>query len=502
MKKHHIKTMTALVVASTATWLTSAPASAQDGFITPVQPYVEAVGSAYQVIPILSVADQVPETSDPSLQYQMIGIPDGLGAYARHDGTIALLMNHELTKGTLSQPVVDGPMNRGAIISRFILAQDGSVLSGERAYDTVFDETAGTSFPAADETNSSPDFARFCSGNLVGPESGFDRPLYFAGEESGSPDTFDGRGGTLTVTFDNEIHTLSKFPRFAWENGLPRPFNGNETVVMCLEDGPTTPDSQLYMYVGKKDRRHGSDVLSWNGLNNGKVYVFVSTTPGMSNEVTFQNGNISGRWQEIPNAGSLTDVELEAAADAAGAFGFIRIEDGAWSKTSRKDFYFVTTGGSTGNLLGRLYHLELNPGNPLKPPTLTVVYNADEIIAAGGDVAISPDNIDTSEDYIIICEDGTATSRPVMADKGRDGSIWRFDLHNNFAWERVAELNPPGRDGIPVGPGIWETSGIIDTTSLFGDGSWLVDTQAHSPTTPPAPNTVEDGQLLMLVPAN
>jgi hypothetical protein len=68
MKKHHIKTMIALLAASTATWLTAAPASA-------VGPYVEPIGSAYQITPILSVADQVPETSDPSRQYQMVGIP-------------------------------------------------------------------------------------------------------------------------------------------------------------------------------------------------------------------------------------------------------------------------------------------------------------------------------------------------------------------------------------------------------------------------------------------
>jgi hypothetical protein len=58
MKKHHIKTMIALLAASTATLLTAAPASA-------VGPYVEPIGSAYQIAPILSVADQVPETSDP-----------------------------------------------------------------------------------------------------------------------------------------------------------------------------------------------------------------------------------------------------------------------------------------------------------------------------------------------------------------------------------------------------------------------------------------------------
>jgi hypothetical protein len=45
---------------------------------------------------------------------------------------------------------------------------------------------------------------------------------------------------------------------------------------------------------------------------------------------------------------------------------------------------------------------------------------------------------------------------------------------------------------------VWETSGIIDTAGLFGAGSWLFDVQAHGPTTAPAPNTVEDGQLVLL----
>jgi len=116
-------------------------------------------------------------------------------------------------------------------------------------------------------------------------------------------------------------------------------------------------------------------------------------------------------------------------------------------------------------------------------------------------VAISPDNIDTSERYLMINEDGTADSRPVMAAKGRDGSVWRFDLQNGFARERVAELNPPGRDGVPVGPGIWETSGIIGTSAVFGSDTWVTDVQAHPPTTAPFPKTVEDGQLVLMRPA-
>lgn len=125
------------------------------------------------------------------------------------------------------------------------------------------------------------------------------------------------------------------------------------------------------------------------------------------------------------------------------------------------------------------------------------------MIAAGGDTAISPDNLDVSNRYLMVQEDGTTESRAIMAQKGRNGSIWRFDLAGGSGIDeasgtRVVTLTPPGRDGVPVGPGVWETSGIIDTQGLFGAGSWLFDVQAHPPTAAPSGGTVEDGQLLLL----
>jgi hypothetical protein len=98
-----------------------------------------------------------------------------------------------------------------------------------------------------------------------------------------------------------------------------------------------------------------------------------------------------------------------------------------------------------------------------------------------------------------------------MAGKGRDGSIWRFNIVTKRKPDRpigvrastatrIAELDPPGRDGVAVGPGIWETSGIIDASELFGKNWWLSDVQAHGPTAAPAPGTVEDGQLFLLKP--
>jgi serralysin len=175
--------------------------------------------------------------------------------------------------------------------------------------------------------------------------------------------------------------------------------------------------------------------------------------------------------------------------------GIIRPEDGAFNPNNPNEFFFDTTGSSSGsadgvNELGRLYSLRLHPGNPLKPATLTIVYNADRVVAGGGDTAISPDNLDASGQYLMINEDGNTESRAVMAAKGRDGSIWRFDLVkgptgavgvDGSKATRVAELNPPGRDVIPVGPGVWETSGIIDVSALFGADTWIADVQAHRP---------------------
>jgi hypothetical protein len=331
----------------------------------------------------------------------------------------------------------------------------------------------------------------------VWQEAGFDRPIYFCGEETTGAGTFDGRGGQLTAIFDNALWTLPKAGRIAWENGVVRPVPGVQTVIMCLEDGPAGPESQLYMYVGHKDPSPGASPLRINGLDNGALYVFVSNNRKRSSDVNFQTGSLQGRWVLIPNAEAMNDTELDAFADSVGAYAFIRIEDGAFSKTNPNQFYFVTTGDSTGNELGRLYRLDLNPSNIFGPCKLTIVFNSDQVIAAGGDIAISPDNVAIGENYLMICEDGTGASRPVMGSLGRNGNIWRLDL-NTGATQNVAELGPVGRDGLATTPGNWETSGIIDVSGFFGSESWLFDVQAHPPTAAPAPNTVEDGQLLLM----
>jgi hypothetical protein len=497
-------------LAAVALLALAAPDGLAAGFVTSVKPYARALSPDYQVKPLLSVGDRVPHTSLAGRQFQMIGVPDGLGAYTVAGGGVAVYMNHEVAGTAQNEPVIGDPLYRGAFVSKFVLNGNAEVVSGEPAYNVIVDP-AGNPLPPAQVGNATPVFVRFCSGTLAWLDAGFDRPIYLCGEENPAPTTFDGKGGLAVAIFDKTAYTLPQMGHFQHENLPVRPHPVPQTVLILMEDnaGPATQPylAQLYMYVGQKDFTPGASPLARNGLVGGKFYVFVSTTTGMTNEATFQSGSIAGQWVELTGVASMDEGQLETASEAVGAFGFVKTEDGAWSKRDKNEFFFNSTGdtvnsAATGNHLGRTYRLNLNDDEVTGPCTLSVLYNADQALAAGFDIAINPDNIGVSKDYVMVCEDGTGFGRTVMANLGRDGEIWRYDLNNNYAATPVVRLNPPGRDNFPVGPGVWETSGIIDGEYLYGRNSWLFVVQAHPPTAAPAPNTTEDGQLLLLLPVS
>lgn len=489
--------------------LLTAPAQADhpSGVVTAVQPYAVSITPEYVTIPILSAGDHVPLASDPAKQFQMVGVPDGMGAYKAGGGGAVLFVNHEVAGTALSEPVVGAPKYRGAYVSKFVLNKNAEVMSGALAYDVIVDP-AGAEVPPAQVGNATPAFVRFCSGTLAWLDVGFDRPIYLCGEENAAPGTFDGKGGLAVAIFDEKAYTLPHLGHFQHENLPVRPHPVPETVLVLMEDNGTGFDSQIYLYVGQKDFTPGAHPLARNGLVGGKFYVFVSATPGLANEAAFQSGTMDGRWVELTGVASMDEAQLETASDAVGAFGLSKAEDGAWSKNDKNEFFFNSTGDGlnaplvTGNHFGRTYRLNFNEDDITGPCTLSILYNADLVVAAGGDIALTPDNMDISKDYIMVCEDGTGFSRNVMANKGRHGQIWRYDLKNNYAATPVVSLSPPGRDGTPVGAGVWETSGVLDAEHLFGRNSWLFNVQAHPPTSAPSGNTVtiEDGQLLLLLP--
>ncbi len=448
------------VVAAAVAAAVAGSATAVLADTAPIETYADSLVKQYETTKVISTGDTVPETSDPSKDYQMVGIPDGLGAHRGPKGTRIVYMNHELPFGSRSEPVLGEPLDRGAMVSRLVLDREGKVLSGERAYDTVYidDTLVG---PAAAVGNPTREFSRFCSGSLAGPDEGFDRPIYFANEEEGTAaNSFDGKGGLAVAIFDNEAHALTDLGRFAWENTLVQPGSGERTVIMGMEDGPATFDravenSQLYLYVGEKDRSPGATVLERNGLVGGKLYVFAARNAAIASEAQFHEGTINGKWVEIPDADAMDETQLDAASDKAGALAFARPEDGAFNTRNKNQYLFVTTGGAAdANELGRIYSLDLDKKDPTKAPKLTLEVNADAIIAEDGDISISPDNVNISNRYLMVQEDGTTESRAVMAAKGRDGSIWRYELDGDSGIDvnsatRVVTLAPPAGTAWP-----------------------------------------------------
>ena len=115
---------------------------------------------------------------------------------------------------------------------------------------------------------------------------------------------------------------------------------------------------------------------------------------------------------------------------------------------------------------GRLYTLRVDPANP-RNATLEVVLDGD-----AGDDLVNPDNLGINETTLVIQEDRNKTSSGYAR-------VHTYDLGTGTL-TAVARLDP-SQHAIDVGggPGVWESSGVVDVSDFYGDGYWLLDVQAH-----------------------
>ena len=357
-------------------------------------------------------------------------------------------------------------------------------------------------------------FTRFCSGSFAGREHGMDRPLFFTNEETFASASYETTKGAQTVVVaDGKMYTVPALGRVGRESTLIQPRRDALTVAMSFEDAGAP--SYIYMYVGTKQRRSNS-VLDKNGLTGGKTYVLCGRD-AQHNEGTFTSGSLPVKWVEIVNAANLTDAQLIVAADAAGAFGFVRVEESEFDPTQPTRSLFIgTTGGSGPNRLGRLYELTMNPTNPVANGTLNFIYNADTIVypsgsysgaltgtldAANGatgnlgaytqgaigttDYPVSIDNLAVSKDFIVIQEDRNSPADAVFANFGRNGGLWTLNRNSGYAAKLQCTFNyayVASRDSNLVSSysaGLWESSGVTVSSGQFGAGTFILNVQAH-----------------------
>jgi hypothetical protein len=413
-----------------------------------------AVGLAPGVMydPILTAGDIVGN-------YQMTGVPDGGGFWFKGwgHGGLTWVFDHELAdKKQYPDPALGALDNFGSRVSVLTLNHNGAVTSAKHI-------VRGTE-----------SYVWFCSGNLTVLDG---KPWYFTGEEG----TYGSHGGT-SIAVDVQQGTFKDLPWFgffAHEQEIPVPGLGRATVMLS-EDGPKSK-SQMYQYTAR----------SWNGVlnGNGRLGVFVpfgdATDGNWSTNDIVKGETLQGRFVRLDQlTDNANEATLEAAAQAAGAFDFVRAEDVATSKNNKRVTYISDT-GSLGHetVRGRVYKMTLNAENPHRA-SLTVLLDGD-----AGDNIVNPDNLDTSTRSLMIQEDRNSEHRH-NADMGPQTGYSRVLAYNlaTGTLTVVARVDTPPALAALSGEGVWETSGIVDASSVWGPGWWLMTVQQHETSKPQAAN--------------
>ncbi len=424
-------------------------------------------------------------------------------------------MNHEFPFATLVASRSSGvPKNRGAIVSKWILDSERRSRSRASARTTRSSRRTRSSAPAPVVGNATRPFSRFCSGSLAGRRKASTAGSTSRTRRKATPaNTFDGKGGqTVAIVDINAIYAPAE----------ARPLRVGE-LARAAERGPSHGDHEHGGWAYALDRASrtarstctwaqrigssGADVLRPERARQRRALRARPRRTSKSSEAAFSSGTIPVEWVADPRRrrarrGPTRSGERRRRRDSVSPGP----RTAHSTSDNRNEFFFVTTGERSRRerarppLLARAASRATYEGRRRCRSTTA----ADAIIAAGGDIAISPDNIDTSEEYLMINEDGTTSSRPVMATKGRDGSIWRFDLERNRHRRLVAPLGSPSSTrqvvmGSRSDPDVWETSGIIDARPVRREH---VDLRRPGPRADHRAGrqqvTVEDGQLFLL----
>jgi Bacterial protein of unknown function (DUF839) len=414
------------------------------GFKTAKPAYLVPMVPGAVVDPIISAGDIVGS-------YQMTGIPDGGGAYKDNGDTLQVLINHELGR---SFPAV--PPGVDSRISKLTLnRQTHGVLNAQYLF-------GGQEL-----------FERFCSSTL---ERIMGTPYYLTGEEAvpvghdGSSIVMNAETGTWTQT--------PHFGHFEHENVVPV-LGFKKFVLISTEDNfRVGVPSYLFAYIADS----WQDAVSGDPAH-GSLYVWRAVNPADTGFTITKGDTVPGEFVPIPQSANTNDVTLKAAATAAGAFRFARLEDAAVAYQKSGRLYFADTGkAGEATLDGRIYRLDIDPSDPTQA---SVTVELDSTV----DDFKNPDNLGTSPQSLMIQEDRENPNRVQYS------RTLRYDLQDH-------SLTPVARVNTLVGlPGSWEASGIFWAGDLLGGGWWLTTVQAHTLTAPqpgptlvPNTSTGEDGQ--------
>ena len=444
----------------------------------------------WEVLALLTIGDRLPSRDSrfTDQAYQPVGALDGLGAYRLDEGTVRVLVNHELDgKAGYPYRLDSGATLTGARISFLdIDHRTLRVLNSGIAYRSIRDRQGRiveTGLQVNEVSHTEQGLSRLCSSQLIGKGTfNFVETIYLTQEELSDPLSHP-YGGTVWA-LDVERRTLHAVPamgRMAGENTTPLSgppdsvalLIGDDTIPQTDEgesfgqkaDRHTSPDhlvtAPLWLYVGQKNASTvekalppGVDpanamFLNRNGLLVGQLYYFVAEH-GVRTVAQFNGtgSTLTGVWKKIEvldktkagekgydPLGYKTGLTLRQEAKAGGAFQFSRPEDVSTHPSIGTRAVLASTGRDTvfpgHDAWGTIYQIDVDMKG--MKATLKILYDGDD---AGGarfshpDAGIrSPDNLDWAEDgFIYIQEDKAKQREPLFGShSGQEASLWRLD---------------------------------------------------------------------------
>lgn len=458
---------------------------------TTTAPFLQPLVSDVSFVSLLTSGDVVGQKPDGA-PWRMVGFPDGLGAFDNGDGTITVLMNHEVTA---RQPgAVRAHGANGAFVSRLVI--DKASLRVVAASDLAT-EIHGYDPTTKSYAKSGAPLFKLCSGDLAAgtafydPQTGrgYQGRIFMSGEEV----DYDGRAFAHFVTGPNAAQSwqLPALGRMAFENLVAHPAAGEKTIVGMMDD--SRRKGEVYFYVGEKQAV--GDPVARAGLANGRLYAVRASRMAIENadDETSPSGaarSIPFEMADLGDVSALSGAELDASSKSAGATAFFRPEDGAWDRVDPNRFYFNTT--ADFNSPSRVWALDFRDfRHPEAGGALRLIYQTRK-----NDQHML-DNMTVTKDGLLILQE----------DPGETPYLARIHLLDPRS-ATPAAIPIATHDPALFGPGglttAEESSGVLDVTELFGSDdrhTFLLTVQAHEAVPADAAvaaEVIEAGQLLLM----
>ncbi len=443
-------------------------------YLTSQAPFITLTDNAPSGSSVIAIINSGDELDD----FTFSGIPDGIGIVPAEDGNVNVFVSHEES----TVPFRNVADFQDSSISKLTLdTETGAVLGAEVV------------LPASEG------YKRFCSGSVAGPNEGFSTYVYLANEESNDivdvpagasysadpglePQRQAGYAVALN-TDDNSYVPIAGLGRLNHENTIALP-GYKQIVLLTTDDTFSAPSAQLYMYVADNEDDFWAD--------RGSLWAFRATHDndgaldaadpfnGANDYLDLSGGReLKGEFIEVPaniargTTSEAPQTALENWSNENNVFQFIRLEDLAYDKNDPNVIYIADTGSSrvvpdpdTGRLLrgpdgtegmadgGSVFRLVLDDDDPQLVTSLSVLATGDDSSASNYVEMRAPDNLDTSSNSLIVQEDSS------------DARIWMYSFDSN-SWTVIATVNDSRG----------ESSGVVDASEWFGEGSWLLDVQ-------------------------